>query len=62
MLNPLLPHHPLAKKDGQPAFAVPYTPKEIDRRPACQSFQNHVPTLQEPMKAFRLEVREFGHA
>lgn len=61
ILNPFLLHHPLTKQEEQPTFAFPFSPAEIDRGPAYEFCLNHVLTLDDPMEAFRLEVRELGH-
>ncbi len=60
MLNPYLLHHPLTIGEDQPTFAFPFSPAEIQRGEVFEFCLNHVMTLDDPMDAFRLEVREIG--
>jgi len=60
MLNPYLLHHPLTAEEEQPTFAFPFSPAEIDRGEIYEFCINHVMTLDDPMQAFRLEVRNIG--
>ncbi len=60
MLNPYLLHHPLTIGEEQPTFAFPFSPAEIQRGEVFEFCLNHVMTLDDPMDAFRLEVREIG--
>ena len=62
LLNPYLLHHPLTREEEQPTFAFPFSPAEIDRGAAWEFCLNHVLTLDDPMAAFSLEVRELAHA
>lgn len=57
MLNPYLLHHPLTREEEQPTFAFPFSPAETDRGPVFEFCLNHVMTLEDPMEAFSLEVR-----
>ena len=57
-LNPYLLHHPLTREEEQPTFSFPFLPAEIDRGPIYAFCLNHVLTLDDPMDAFRLEVRD----
>ncbi len=58
MLNPYLLHHGLTETEEMPTFAFPFSPAEIDRGPAWEFCLNHVMTLNDPMEAFTLEVRD----
>jgi len=60
MLNPYLLHHPLTVEEEVPTFAFPFSPAEIERGPIYEFCLNHVIALDDPMQAFRLEVRDFG--
>lgn len=60
MLNPYLLHHPLTQAEEQPTFAFPFSPAEINRGEIYEFCLNHVMTLQNPMDAFALEVRQIG--
>ena len=60
-LNPYLLHHPLTKGEEVPTFAFPFSPAEIDRGPAWAFAINHIMTLDDPMEAFELSVREISH-
>ena len=60
MLNPDLLHHPLTPEEEQPTFAFPFSPAEIERGEIYEFCLNHVMTLDDPMEAFRLEVRDVG--
>jgi hypothetical protein len=53
-------HHPLTQAEEQPTFAFPFSPAEISRGEIFEFCLNHVMTLQDPMQAFRLEVRQIG--
>lgn len=57
LLNPFLLHHPLTREEEQPTFAFPFSPAEIDRGAAYGFALNHLLTLEDPMQAFALEVR-----
>ena len=61
MLNPYLLHHPLTSGEEQPTFAFPFSPAEIERGEIYEFCLNHVMTLNHPMDAFRLDVREIRH-
>ena len=58
MLNPYLLHHPLTQDEEVPTFAFPFSPAEIDRGAVYGFCLNHVMRLDDPMSAFRLEVRD----
>ncbi|MCP3972098.1 MAG: DUF1446 domain-containing protein [Rhodobacteraceae bacterium] len=58
MLNPYLLHHPLTVAEEQPTFAFPFSPADIPRGEIYEFCLNHVMQLDDPMQAFRLEVRE----
>lgn len=60
MLNPFLLHHPLTQDEEQPTFAFPFSPAEIERGEIYEFCLNHVMELDDPMEAFRLEVRQLG--
>ena len=60
MLNPYLLHHPLTQAEEQPTFAFPFSPAEVSRGEIYEFCLNHVMTLNDPMQAFRLEVRQIG--
>ncbi|MGI9365930.1 MAG: acyclic terpene utilization AtuA family protein [Rhizobiaceae bacterium] len=63
IINPYLLHHPLTAHEETPTFAFPFSPAEIPRGPLYEFSLNHVMSLDDPMDAFRLEVRELdnGH-
>ncbi|WP_025771061.1 acyclic terpene utilization AtuA family protein [Thioalkalivibrio sp. HK1] len=56
MLNPLLLHHPLNRKEEMPTFSFPFSPAEIERGTAFEFVFNHAMALDDPMEAFRLEM------
>lgn len=58
MLNPFLLHHPLTHDEPMPTFAFPFSPAEMQRGPLYEFCLNHVLHLDDPMAAFRLEVRD----
>ncbi len=60
MLNPYLLHHPLTEAEEQPTFAFPFSPAELSRGPVFEFVLNHVLHLDDPMRAFSLEVVELG--
>ena len=59
IINPYLLHHPLTTHEETPTFAFPFSPAEIPRGPLYEFCLNHVMSLDDPMDAFRLEIREF---
>lgn len=61
MLNPYLLHHALTEEEPMPTFAFPFSPAEMSRGPLYEFCLNHVLALDDPMAAFRLEVREVGN-
>jgi hypothetical protein len=60
MLNPYLLHHPLTVEEEQPTFAFPFSPAEIERGAIYEFCLNHLMILDNPMQAFKLEVRTLG--
>ncbi|MEO0387119.1 MAG: acyclic terpene utilization AtuA family protein [Pseudomonadota bacterium] len=62
LLNPYLLHHPLTEEEEVPSFAFPFSPPEIDRGPLWSFALNHTLSLDDPMEAFDLTVREITHA
>jgi hypothetical protein len=61
ILNPYLLHHPLTEDEPMPTFAFPFSPAEIQRGPLFEFCLNHTLSLDDPMDAFRLEIRNIGH-
>ncbi|WP_343116348.1 acyclic terpene utilization AtuA family protein [Ostreiculturibacter nitratireducens] len=61
ILNPYLLHHALTEEEPMPTFAFPFSPAEMSRGPLYEFCLNHVLVLDDPMSAFRLEVREVGN-
>ncbi len=59
-LNPLLLHHPLSENEELPTFAFPFSPAEIEKGPIYSFCLNHVMELDCPMRAFSLEIKNYG--
>ena len=60
LLNPYLLHHPLTQEEEQPTFAFLFSPPEMMLGQKYEFALNHVLTLDDPMKVFRLEVIDIG--
>jgi len=58
--NPYLLHHPLTENEELSTFAFLFSPSEMHRGQTCEFVLNHVPHLQDPLDAFRLEVHDIG--
>ncbi len=61
MLNPYLLHHPLTEEEPMPTFAFPFSPPEMSRGAIYEFCMHHILTLNDPMDAFRLEVRKLAN-
>jgi hypothetical protein len=61
MLNPYLLHHPLTEDEPMPTFAFPFSPAEIQRGAIYEFCLNHTLSIDDPMGAFLLELRDVGH-
>ena len=62
LINPYVLHYPLTKDEELPTFAFPYSPAQSERGPVYEFALNHVMELDHPMRAFRLDLSEVGHA
>ena len=62
MLNPYLLHHPLTEDEPMPTFAFPFSPAEMARGAAYEFCLHHVLPLENPMDAFRLEIKDLANA
>lgn len=58
LINPFVLHYPLTDDEELPTFAFPYSPATTDRGALYEFALNHVLALDDPMKAFRLELSE----
>lgn len=61
LANPFLLHMPLTNDEPLPTFAFPYSPAQTSRGAVYEFALNHLMVLENPMEAFRLDVREVGH-
>jgi hypothetical protein len=61
LANPWVLHYPLTPDEELPTFAFPYSPAQSERGALYEFALNHVMELDDPMRAFRIEVSEVGH-
>ena len=58
LLNPDLLHLPLTPHEPMPTFAFPFSPPEMDRGASYEFCMHHIMAINDPLSAFRLEIRE----
>jgi hypothetical protein len=58
LLNPDLLHLPLSPHEPMPTFAFPFSPPEMDRGASYEFCMHHIMAINDPLSAFRLEIRE----